>query len=260
MKETKNIGSWLDSKQKTKVSLEVLKEYEEHYKTIDNLLKKRVVQQVKNPRTSIGRALYKAKDTYRDNMSFEEYVTSLMGYIGLEKMKELIDKSIEVICRKDKTIKERFTQEEIRKVVKSYIFYQPYVGFAFEQRIRDIIKENTPYDVVRSEHLDSTYAIDMQVVDYTKEKIIGLQLKSKSFLYTSIDKRQGYLDRNRQGILYKFCEDVCYVFHNEQCEIMSSNYESLVNYKVACNTQKPLILLEDQESFIKELNKKFESE
>lgn len=256
--QKKNIESWLNSKQKTTKSLEMLRKYEEYYDTIDSLLRKRVVEHIKNNRTKIGKVLYKTRDCYVDDMEFEEFTLSVISVANAKLLRELIEKSIDIILKKDKSLKKRFSKEDVRKAVKTYIFYQPYVGFAFEQRIKDIIENNTNYKVNKSSYLDKHYAIDMQIIDYDRGRAIGLQLKSKSFLKLSVDKRKNYYWRNRQAILEKFGVGVYYVFHDKYCNIISSDCDSLVDYEVACKSVDTLLVGEDEEEFIKELHGAFE--
>lgn len=257
-KPKKHIESWLSSKQKTTRSLKLLRKYEECYDTINWNLRTKVIQHVKNNRTQIGKALYKTRDCYVDNMDIEEFQLSITNTINADILKELIEKSIDRILKKDVSLKKRFSREDVRIAIELYAFYQPYVGYAFEQRIKDLIENNTTYKVNRSSSLDKNYAIDMQLIDYDRGIAIGLQLKSKSFLNVSKDNRKSYYCRNREAIWLKLGVEVYYVFHDKYCNIISSDCEILVDYKTACTSMDTMLIAEDEEEFLKELHRAFD--
>lgn len=250
--EKKIIGSWLHSKQKTTSSLDLLKKYAEVYKNVNALLRSKVAQHVKNNRTKIGKVLYKTKDCYKDDMEFQEFTKSIIEIADAKLLKELIEKSIDIILKKDSSLKKKFSREEVRNVIKMYIFYQPYVGYAFEQRIRDLIKEHTNFKIHTSRSLDQEYAIDMQLSDYEKQKVLGLQLKSCTFMNLSVDKREDYYRRNRQAKNW-FNYEVYYVFHDNDCNIMCCNYDATLHYEEACKSVDNFIVVANEEEFIKDL-------
>lgn len=249
-------GSWLHSKQDAK-SIELLLTYEEYNKNIKQDLRTKVVKYVKNNRTMYGRALYKTRNCYADDITFSDFMVSVIETIDIKVMKELLTKSIDIIMQ-DKDIKKNYSRDDILKAIKVYSFYHVYIGYAFEQYIRDLIKSKTNYDVITSENLDKKYAIDMQVVDYKRGFAIGLQLKTHTFLNLSIDKRKEYAGRNRSAIIEKYCKNVYYVFHWYDGALVSNNYSALTRYDEACNSEDNFIILEDEEYFIEELHKAFE--
>ena len=264
----KHSGGWLCSKQDSE-SIKLLKLYEEFNKTIDPKLRKSVVSYIKNNRTKFGKILYKTKDCYVDNMTFKEFINSvaLIGGLsmGIEDEEEaikrfikLINESIDMIFKKNKHLKSEFSKEDVKKTIKLYSFYHPYIGYAFEQRLRDLIKSDDRYDIYTSEELDLKYAIDMQVHDKKTNMVIGLQLKTFSFWYISKDKKEDYKSKNLKGIAYKFCSDVYYVFHDNECNIISNNFESMIHYKKACESEEKYFYVEDENMFLFDLNKAFE--
>lgn len=250
-------ASWLHSKQDSQ-SLEKLKLFEAHYKNMDGLLKYKVAEQVKNNRTHSGRLLYKTKDCYIDNMNFNEFICSVIDCAGRDKLIDGIDKAIKIILKNNKDLKDKYTRKDIEKAIKIYMYYQPYIGYAFEQYIRDLIKSDDNYEIYTSDTLDLKYAIDMQVLSKKHNKVIGLQLKTFSFLNLSIDDRKEYKFKNTQAIREKWCNDVYYVFHSHNGNLLSNNYMALTHYIEACKSIDNFIVLEEEKWFIKELHEAFE--
>ena len=138
------------------------------------------------------------------------------------------------------------------------MYYQPYIGYAFEQYIRDLITSDDNYEIYTSDTLDLKYAIDMQVLSKKHNKVIGLQLKTFSFLNLSIDDRKEYKFKNTQAIREKWCNDVYYVFHSHNSNLLSNNYMALTHYIEACKSIDNFIVLEEEKWFIKELHEAFE--
>ena len=253
------IGDWLNSKQREdKESIRILREYANYFNSVDSLLKSRVSQYVKNNRTSIGKILYKTRDCYIDDMTFKEFTQSVIKVANEEILKQIIQKSIDIILKQDTSLKKKYTREDVGKVIKCYAFYQPFIGYAFEQRIRDIIKSDSRFDIYRSSTLDNEYAIDMQIHDKITNRVIALQLKSQTFLNLNVNTRSNYYYKNGQAINHKFCEDVYYVFHNNSCDIVSNNFMQLTHYKIACRDEEKYLVVEDEKYFIKELIEIFE--
>ena len=98
----------------------------------------------------------------------------------------------------------------------------------------------------------------MQVHDKITNRVIALQLKSKTFLNLNVNTRSNYYYKNRQAINHKFCEDVYYVFHNNDCDIVSNNFMQLTHYENACRDEEKYLVVEDEKYFIKELIDIFE--
>lgn len=252
------VGGWLNSKQDEN-SLRMLKEYANYFNSVDSLLKSRVSQYVKNNRTSIGKILYKTRDCYVDDMTFKEFTQSVIQVANEEVLRQIIQKSIDIILKQDTSLKKKYTREDIAKVIKCYAFFTTYIGYAFEQRVEDIIKSDSRFDIYRSSTLDNEYAIDMQIHDKITNKVIALQLKSQTFLNLNVNTRSNYYYKNRQAINHKFCEDVYYVFHNNSCDIVSNNFMQLTHYENACRDEEKYLVVEDEKYFIKELIEIFES-
>ena len=251
------IGDWLNSKQDEN-SLRMLKEYANYFNSVDGLLKSKVAMYVKNNRTNVGKILYKTRDCYIDNMTFKEFTQSIIKVANEEVLKQIIQKSIDIILKQDTSLKKKYTREDVGKVIKCYAFFTTYLGYAFEQRIRDIIKSDSRFDIYRSSTLDNTYAIDMQVHDKITNRVIALQLKSQTFLNLNVNTRSNYYYKNGQAINHKFCEDVYYVFHNNSCDIVSNNFMQLTHYENACRDEEKYLVVEDEKYFIKELIEIFE--
>lgn len=258
--KTIGILDWLNSKQREdKESIRMLREYDEYFNSVDSLLKSRVSQYVKNNRTNVGKILYKSRDCYVDDMTFKEFTQSVIQVANEEVLRQIIQKSIDIILKQDTSLKKKYTREDIAKVIKCYAFFTTYSGYAFEQRIRDIIKSDSRFDIYRSSTLDNEYAIDMQIHDKITNRVIALQLKSQTFLNLNVNTRSAYYYKNRQAINHKFCEDVYYVFHNNSCDIVSNNFMQLTHYKIACRSEEKYLVVEDEKYFIKELIEIFES-
>lgn len=256
------VGVWLNSKQDEN-SLRMLREYDEYFNSVDSLLKSRVSQYVKNNRTLIGKVLYKSRDCYVDDMSYHQFTQSVIKVANdniksEDTLSKIIQKSIDIILKQDTSLKKKYSREDIAKVIKCYAFYHPYVGYAFEQRIRDIIKSDSRFDIYRSSTLDNEYAIDMQIHDKITNRVIALQLKSQTFLNLNVNTRSNYYYKNRQAINHKFCKDVYYVFHNNSCDIVSNNFMQLTHYENACRDEEKYLVVEDEKYFIKELIEIFE--
>lgn len=256
------IGDWLSYKQDEN-SLRMLQEYTNYFNSVDSLLKSRVAMYVKNNRTLLGKILYKTRDCYKDNITYHEFTQCVIKVANYnikseDTLKQIIQKSIDIILKKDTSLKNKFTKEDIMKMIKCYMFYHPYVGYAFEQKIRDIISSDERFKIHRSEILDNKYAIDVQVRDKISNKVIGLQLKSQTFLNLNVGKRSAYYYKNGQSIIDRFCNDVYYVFHNNDCDIVSNNFMQLVHYRDACRSEEKYLVVEDEKYFIKELIEIFE--
>ena len=251
------IGDWLNSKQDEN-SLRMLQEYANYFNSVDSLLKSRVAQYVKNNRTLIGKVLYKTRDCYIDDMTFKEFTQCVIKVANEDILKQIIQKSIDIILKKDTSLKKKYTREDVGKVIKCYAFYHPYVGYAFEQKIRDIISSDERFKIRRSETLDNTYAIDMQIHDKITNKVIALQLKSQTFLSLNVNKRSAYYYKNGQAISHELCKDVYYVFHNNECDIVSNNFMQLTHYKIACRSEEKYLVVEEEKFFLKELIEIFE--
>lgn len=253
------VGDWLNSKQREdKESIRILREYANYFNSVDSLLKSKVAMYVKNNRTLAGKVLYNTRDCYIDDMTFKEFTQSVIKVANEEVLKQIIQKSIDIILKQDTSLKKKYTREDIAKVIKCYAFYQPFIGYAFEQRIRDIIKSDSRFDIYRSSTLDNEYAIDMQIHDTITNRVIALQLKSQTFLNLNVNTRSNYYYKNRQAINHKFCEDVYYVFHNNDCDIVSNNFMQLTHYENACRDEEKYLVVEDEKYFIKELIDIFE--
>ena len=248
-------GSWLHSKQNSK-SIELLETYEEYNKNIDRDLRTKVVKYVKNNRTKYGRALYKTRNCYVDDITFEAFIVSVIETIEIENMKKLLTKAIDIIMQ-DKKIRKNYSRDDVLKAIKVYSFYHVYIGYAFEQHVRDLIKSDDNYEIYTSDTLDLKYAIDMQVHSKKHNKVIGLQLKTFTFSNLSVKKRKTYLTRNRNAIVEKYCNDVYYVFHDNRCNIISDDFDCLIHYEKACKG-KINYFFGDKESFIAELRRAFE--
>ena len=110
------IGDWLNSKQDEN-SLRMLREYDEYFNSVDSLLKSRVSQYVKNNRTLIGKVLYKSRDCYVDDMTFKEFTQSVIQFANEEVLKQIIQKSIDIILKQDTSLK-KYTREDVGKVIK----------------------------------------------------------------------------------------------------------------------------------------------
>lgn len=253
------VGGWLNSKQREdKDSLRMLKEYANYFNSVDGLLKSKVAMYVKNNRTNVGKILYKTRDCYIDNMTFKEFTQSVIQVANEEVLKQIIQKSIDIILKQDTSLKKKYTREDVGKVIKCYAFFTTYLGYAFEQRVEDIIKSDSRFDIYRSSTLDNEYAIDMQIHDKITNKVIALQLKSQTFLNLNVNTRSNYYYKNGQAINHKFCKDVYYVFHNNSCDIVSNNFMQLTHYKIACRSEEKYLVVEDEKYFIKELIEIFE--
>ena len=256
------IGDWLNSKQDEN-SLRMLQEYANYFESVDGLLKSRVSQYVKNNRTLVGKVLYKTRDCYIDDMTFHEFTQCVIKVANYnikseDTLKQIIQKSIDIILKKDTSLKKKFTREDVAKVIKCYAFFMPFIGYAFEQKIRDIISSDERFKIRRSETLDNTYAIDMQIHDKITNKVIALQLKSQTFLSLNVNKRSAYYYKNGQAIAHELCKDVYYVFHNNSCDIVSNNFMQLTHYKIACRSEEKYLVVEDEKFFLKELIEIFE--
>lgn len=254
MAQNTTIGDWLKFKQDQE-SLKMLQKYVNYFVTIDSYLKLRVVQHVKNNYTRIGRILYKTKDSYEDDITFYKFCRNVLDSINsnsADDLKILIEKSIDIIVAKDNKLK-KFSRADIKKSILCYIFFTTYVGYAFEQQIKELIISGERFKICRIDLFDKRFAIDLVVVDKLTNKRIGLQFKSFTFLNMSIDKRSCYKNRNKEAIQENFVDDVYYIFHNHVGEIVTNNFQQIMNYKEACNSDDNIVLIEDVNYFINEL-------
>ena len=259
MKKYTTIGGWLKYKQDPE-SLKMLQKYVNYFVTIDGYLKLRVVQHVKNNYTRIGRILYKTKDCYEDDITFYKFCKNVLDSINensADDLKVLIEKSIDIIAAKDDKLK-KIDRADIKKSILCYIFFTTYVGYAFEQQIRELITSSERFKICKIDLFDKKYAIDLVVLDKLTNKRIGLQFKSFTFLGMSIDKRRCYKNRNKEAIQEKFVDDVYYIFHNHVGEIVTNNFQQIINYKEACESDDNIVLIEDVNYFIRELIGSFE--
>ena len=254
MNKYTTIGGWLKSKQDPE-SLKMLQKYVNYFVTIDGYLKLRVVQHVKNNYTRIGRILYKTKDCYEDDITFYKFCRNVLDSINensADDLKILIEKSIDIIAAKDDKLK-KFDRADIKKSILCYIFFTTYVGYAFEQQIKELITSSERFKICRIDLFDKRYAIDLVVLDKLTNKRIGLQFKSFTFLGMSIDKRSCYKNKNKEAIQENFVDDVYYIFHNHVGEIVTNNFQQIINYEEACNSDDNIVFIEDVNYFINEL-------
>lgn len=257
MSKKATIGAWLQSKQDDE-SLEMLQKYINYFVTIDSYLKLRVVQHVKDNYTKIGRVLYKTRDCYKDNITYKQFAKSVQDVASANvDLRLLIEKSIDIILAKDEKLK-AFSRSDVKNVILCYIFFTTYVAYSFEQQVRDLIISSDRFKVGKLDVLDDRFAIDLVVLDKVTKKRIALQFKSFTFLNMSADKRNNYKNKNIQAINKKFVDDVYYVFHTHTCEIVTNNFVQLTHYKDACSCDDNIVLIEDDEYFIKELIMSFE--
>lgn len=259
--KTNNYWSCLKNSNQDEISLAALKWFEEHYLKMDMYMKQRVKYHVKSYDTILQKVIYTTKDCYKDNMTFNQYYHSVMNTINYNRnddyLKTLIDKTVQLIREKEPNLR-KYSDNDIRTTIKSFIFYQPFLGRYYEQKTRELIATQSRYKIVQSFELDNRYAIDLLIYDEVTKKSIGLQLKSMSFLNVSLKEKNSYYNRNSYAIYDEVVDDIYYLLHDNFSNHVGNNFLTLLNYEIACKCDDVYFTPSKDEWVIEELNEIFD--
>lgn len=113
------------------------------------------------------------------------------------------------------------TITEIKHIIIVQTLYKTYLGFLFEEYIKELLESEEIFNVEQSESLDRIYKIDL-LISLKEQKYskyaVGLQLKSYTFETIYRKYKQKYLDGNNKAVNKEICKDVVYLLHNNKSE------------------------------------------
>ena len=231
---------------------------------LDSKLKKDVNKIFYNNNNLLLKLLGMMKQYYTENCTLEEYYYNICYKIGKEnkeKGQQIFRNNIEINADNiHKKLNNTYKIENIRSALLMQILLKPYLGFVFEQIIKNTLIANN-FVIEQSEILDNTYCIDLLVsynIEYLKHIKVGLQLKSLSYIEINSRYKQKHQGANNCAIRNNICEEVYYLMHDDNIELISCN-DILICKESICNNLITSYLNEtinDEELLIKELLKK----
>lgn len=231
---------------------------------LDSKLKKDVNKIFYNNNNLLLKLLGMMKQYYTENCTLEEYYYNICYKIGKEnkeKGQQIFRNNIEINADNiHKKLNNTYKIENIRSALLMQILLKPYLGFVFEQIIKNTLIANN-FVIEQSETLDNTYCIDLLVsynIEYLKHIKVGLQLKSLSYIEINSRYKQKHQGANNCAIRNNICEEVYYLMHDDNIELISCN-DILICKESICNNLITSYLNEtinDEELLIKELLKK----
>ena len=157
-------------------------------KSLSKQLKRDVLKIFYNNNNLLLKHLGILKQYYTENCTLLDYYYNICKSFSKlndkDEGKKLFLKMIDNISRDiHKKIDDTYKIDDIKKALVLQLTYRTYIGFAFEQIIKNILIANN-FVIEQSEMLDNTYKIDLLVsynIEYLKHIKVGLQLKSLSY-------------------------------------------------------------------------------
>lgn len=240
---------------------------EKDKKKVEWVLRSTLATKVKNIQKNVNYGTYydnkfKTKFIYfyKDDMSFEDFKKSILesdNYTkSLKYLKQIVTVAYNILKENDL----KLSRKEIENSLITYMLRRKWIGFKFEYLIKNILEENG-FEVKQSEYLDDKYKIDLKVKIHEDEKIrswIGIQCKCQSFKCGS-DYTNKYYKRNIKAIESQWVDDVYYVFHNENAELMllQNNFKDscLVDKEWVKDSKTKVMKRVDMKELIKEIDK-----
>lgn len=234
-------------------------------KSLSKQLKRDVLKIFYNNNNLLLKHLGIMKQYYTENCTLLDYYYNICKSFSKsadkDDGKKLFLKMIDNISRDiHKKIDNTYEIDDIKKALVLQIIYRTYLGFVFEELIKNILISNN-FIVEHNESLDNTYKIDLLVsynIEYLKHIKVGLQLKSLSYIEINSRYKQKHQGANNCAIRNNICEEVYYLMHDDNIELISCN-DILICKESICNNLITSYLNEtinDEELLIKELLKK----
>lgn len=248
-------------------------------KSLSKQLKRDVLKIFYNNNNLLLKHLGIMKQYYTENCTLLDYYYNICKSFSKsadkDDGKKLFLKMIDNISRDvHKKIDNRYEIDDIKKALVLQIIYRTYLGFVFEELIKNILISNN-FIVEHNESLDNTYKIDL-LVSYNLEELkhikIGLQLKSVSYVDISKYYKQKHLNAFNKVIEDTICKDVYYLLHDDNIQLISYNLyvenelrriNLLLSKENVCADAYRLTMcgeiaevVEDEELLVKELLKK----
>lgn len=243
---------------------------------LDSKLKKDVNKIFYNNNNLLLKLLGIMKQYYTENCTLEDYYYNICTKIGKgdkEKGKRIFNNNIEKNANKIHKQLNIYTYTDVQNALLMQILLKSYLGFAFEQIIKNILIANN-FVIEQSEMLDNTYKIDLLVsynIEYLKHIKIGLQLKSLSYVDISKYYKQKHLQSFNLATEDSICKDVYYLLHDDNIQLISYNLyvenelrhiNLLLSKESICNNSNLTLLgevvevIKGEEILVKELLKK----
>lgn len=186
---------------------------------------------------SITRKLGNFKDYYEHNDSMENFVSKICKVYGgndkfensLNRLSAKIAKSINL---EDSCIKVK--KEEVKECLLIIVFWNSFIGYKNESIVYELLKNSGYFKVKDDKAYDISYAIDLVVnLKHEAYEGIGIQLKSKTYLGISNDKKEEHMNKQNKvaGI-----DKVYYLFHNNDgYKPFCVRGKMLLNNEIVCD-------------------------
>lgn len=234
----------------------------------DKALQKEVNKIYWNTHNDFKRLLGIMSKYYDKGFTLSDYYTNILSTIGrgdIEKGGEMFDSILNDVA---KDITERITVyadvevKAVKHIIIVQTLYKPYLGFLFEEYIRELLENEGIFNIEYSEELDNKYKIDLLIYPKAQQYsdyAVGLQLKSYTFEKTFRKYKEKYWIGNVNAIERGLCKDVRYLLHNDNAELLKG-IRILQNNEQICNSESVRMFAEeftvaDEREFIDELLK-----
>lgn len=210
----------------------------------DKALQKEVNKIYWNTHNDFKRLLGIMSKYYDKGFTLSDYYTNILSTIGrgdIEKGGEMFDSILNDVA---KDITERITVyadvevKAVKHIIIVQTLYKPYLGFLFEEYIRELLENEGIFNIEYSEELDNKYKIDLLIYPKAQQYsdyAVGLQLKSYTFEKTFRKYKEKYWIGNVNAIERGLCKDVRYLLHNDNAELLKG-IRILQNNEQICNS------------------------
>lgn len=175
---------------------------------------------------------------YSDGCSFSDFYYNLLSeYYNTDNVTNehhnlfldvIKNKATKIYKQIESVANTSITQNDIYVILLYTLLIAMYDGFQFEYYIKCLI-QNAKYEVYKSHNVDINYAIDFIVTDGNKK--IGLQLKSQTYKNMYQSTKEKHYNKHMKAINNSVVDNVFYLLHNEDNNIVSINDDVLINTK-----------------------------
>lgn len=250
------ITTYLEIRNKEDTIYQRLKNIEN---TTDIKLQKKITY-IYNNKTKIKKLLGMLNKYYKDGYTLTDYylnIATILGGGDIEKGKNIFNDNLNKIATEHMDIlgEEHTTVKHLMLV---QILYKSYIGFCYEDIIREIIHDTNLFNINTSSELDIKSKIDILVnlkEEQYKHIRIGLQLKALTYKDISTTYKREHIKGNISAIKGNICAEVKYLLHNKDGNIIQIGTNILQNKEDICNNvnMDREITIVTAEQFIKEL-------
>ncbi len=178
-------------------------------------------------------------DFYVDNMSFEDFKKSIIESDNYTNSLKYLKKIVTIAYNKLKENSIVMKRKEVESTLVDYMLLQKWRGFSFEYEIKCKLLQKG-FKAYEDSYLDDKFAIDL-VVELDDRCKIGIQCKSQYYKFGA-DYTHKHYRKSCRAIDYNWVNEVYYLFHNENCDIVSmrKGFESAILIDVEWITQKDI--------------------